>query len=205
MLLLLPQSNQYSHVNLLLGDVAVENHSGAEIKVQRGGTLRLVHDRRHLPVVQRDLSDVVSTGEQQRRMSLGGLAPRMVPDVANVPVLALALESSVRVRAQLRTRVPQRALVHVLAALLVRRQLVALLALAVEALGRVHAQVLAAAVVHFALALVALVGRLVRKVGAVRLLVAHFRRWNTHAVAAVKLRAPVTCAGAGCHVSWINK
>lgn len=51
-------------VDPLLGNVAPVDHSGAEYKVQSRRRFGIVHDGRHLAVVQRNLADVVAAGKQ---------------------------------------------------------------------------------------------------------------------------------------------
>lgn len=52
-------------------------------------------------MVQGDLADVVSPGEEEGRVSLSSLTTRSVVRVAQVPVLTLALECALLVVADL--------------------------------------------------------------------------------------------------------
>lgn len=102
-------------VDPLLGHVAPVDHPGAEHKVQRRRRLGVVHDRRHLAVVQRNLADVVAPRKQQRRVPLGGLALGVVARVPQVSGHAFALERADLVGAPLRAGTGLLALVDVLA------------------------------------------------------------------------------------------
>lgn len=156
-------------------------------------------------MVQRNFPDVVATRKQQRRVPVLRLTPSMVSHVTLVAVVAFALVATLRIRALLRARVQLLALIDILAVSHVARQLIPLLTVAVEALGCVHTLVLTSPVVHFAFALEALVGRLIRKVRAIRLLVADLRGRDAHAVTAIELLPSVTCLGTSCHVRYKNE
>lgn len=81
----------HSLVNSLLGDVAPENHSGAEDVVERRRRLRVVNNRRHLTMIEGDFADVMATGEQERSMSFGGFALGVVARISQVAAHAFTL------------------------------------------------------------------------------------------------------------------
>lgn len=89
-------------INLLVTDVTPEYHAGPEDKIQCRGTLRVIHNRCHLVVVERDLADVVAAREEQRGVALHGLATRVIPRVPEVPVDTLAFERTLLVDTELR-------------------------------------------------------------------------------------------------------
>lgn len=100
-------------IDLVLGDVAPEDHSRPEDEVERGRGIGVVDYRGHFVVVEGDFPDVVLPREQQRGVALHRLAPGVVPRVFEISLDAFALEAALLVNAELRASPGLLALVHV--------------------------------------------------------------------------------------------
>lgn len=100
-------------VDLFVGDVTPEYHSGAKNEIQCGGGIRFVNDARHFAMVQRDFPDVSSSSEKQRCVPFDRLAFGEVSRISHVAALAFAFETALVVYAELRTTTGYFALVDV--------------------------------------------------------------------------------------------
>lgn len=142
-------------------------------------------------MIERDLANVVPARKQQRRMSLRRLAARQIVRIPLIPIGAFALETPHLIQARLRADARLQTLVHIDARPSVRRQPIARITFAIVTLRRVDALVRTAAVLHATLVHIAAQLRLVLAARTVHNPIAHLRRRNAHAIAAIELRAPV--------------
>lgn len=89
-------------INFLFTNITPENHSSAEDKIQSCCHFRIVNDSSHFLTIQSYLSNIMSAGEQQARVTFCSFTTCRIPWIFKITSGTTTLEGTFFILAKLR-------------------------------------------------------------------------------------------------------